>query len=152
MDYYLLEVTLPKNPQKLPNDHAQKTEREPILLLNILPKITCLSPKDSLQELVLSDDAAGLIPETERPGCFKMGLDRNKFETPQYQRPYRQLFKNDNGTLPNDNGNMSDCMKTILTHCCVQDPTWSEVANFTNFLNFSKNCIWSFPFYQRHWI
>ena len=140
-DYYLLEVTLPKNPQKLPNDHAQKTEREPILLINVLPKITCLSPKDSLQELVLSDDAAGLILETERPGCFKMGLDRNKFGTPQYQRPYRQLFKNDTGNLPNDNGDMSDCIKTILTHCCVQDPTWSEVANFTNFLNFQmKQC------------
>ena len=91
-DYYLLEVTLPKNYQKPPKD-AQKTEREPILLLNILPKIKCLTPKESLQELKLSADACGLIPEQQRPGCFKKGLDQNKFESPQYQRPFRQLYK-----------------------------------------------------------
>ena len=51
-------------------------------------------------------------------------------------RPYRQLFKNDTDNFPQDNGNMLEGMKTILKHCCVQDPTWCEVANFTNFLNF----------------
>ena len=94
IDYYLLEVTLPKNyNQKLPNNVPKTTEREPILLLNILPKITCLSPKESFKELSESADAAGLIPEKERPGCFKMGFDRTKFESTQYQRPFRQLFK-----------------------------------------------------------
>ena len=47
----------------------------------------------------------------------------------------------DHGNYPGDNGNMPECMITILRHCCVQNPSWSEVANFTNFLNFQmKQC------------
>ena len=49
---------------------------------------------------------------------------------------FQFVFQNDTGNLPRDNGSMADCMKTILRHCCVQNPSWSEVANFTNFLNF----------------
>ena len=43
--------------------------------------------------------------------------------------------------MPQDMGNMKDCMATILKHCCVQAPSWSEISNLTSFLNFQmKQC------------
>lgn len=31
---------------------------------------------------------------------------------------------------------MLQCMAVILKHCCVKDPSWSELSNFTAFLNY----------------
>ena len=32
-------------------------------------------------------------------------------------------------------GNIMDCLRVILANCCVQNPTWMEISNFTSFLN-----------------
>lgn len=43
--------------------------------------------------------------------------------------------------MPEKKGTMKDCITTILKHCCVQEPTWAEVSNFTSFLNYQmKMC------------
>ena len=40
-----------------------------------------------------------------------------------------------------DKENKLDGLTTVLNHCCVQDPSWSEVANFASFLSYQmKQC------------
>ena len=36
---------------------------------------------------------------------------------------------------------IEECLKTILKHCCVGDPSWSEVSNFSSFLNYQMKQV-----------
>ena len=88
-DFYLMELTLPRQNSNV--NQKDTTEKKPILLLNILPKILSLSPQKSLQILQNDPHAAGLLKVKD--GQYKMGLDPKIFESAQYQRPYKSLFK-----------------------------------------------------------
>ncbi len=50
--------------------------------------------------------------------------------------------------MPHEKGNIVECLQTILKHSCVQDPSWSEVANFTSFLNYQMKLAKTSDFCQ----
>ena len=91
LDYYIVELTLPQN-RITTNAQNNSNRREPILLLDILPKISCLSPRESLAALENNPEASGLREIENLLGCWTMGLDQGKYESSQYQRPYKRLF------------------------------------------------------------
>ena len=63
-----------------------------------------------------------------------MGFDSIQFKRNQFQRPYTHLANHLEGTEA-QRDNMEQCLATILNHCCVKIPSWSEISNFTNFLS-----------------
>ena len=85
-DYYLIELTLSKE--------KTTTKRKPIFITDILPKITCLSPIQALQQLEKNGkDQFNLIPDMPKvkSGLWMMGFDQKKFQSSQFQRPYFHL-------------------------------------------------------------
>lgn len=90
-DYHIVELTLPQV-SAAAAQHHDKSKRKAILLLDILPKINCLSPNECLDVLQKDANASGLFPLTNHPGCWNMGFDLNMFKTSQYQRPFKHLF------------------------------------------------------------
>ena len=64
-DYYLIELTLPivTNEGNLTNK-----KRKPISITDIIPKITCLSPRQSLEQLQEKEDHYDLIQIENKAG------------------------------------------------------------------------------------
>ncbi|XP_062570768.1 E3 ubiquitin-protein ligase rnf213-alpha-like isoform X2 [Saccostrea cucullata] len=58
----------------------------------------------------------------QRPFQYLQGLEANKKTLPIFNRFLRS-------------GNKRQCLETLMRHCCVEDPLWSELRNFVHFLN-----------------
>ncbi|XP_053396018.1 E3 ubiquitin-protein ligase rnf213-alpha-like [Mercenaria mercenaria] len=102
-------------------------------MLDILPDLTCRSPVESLMIYY------GRIPEDfkETDQLF----DDKQFRSPVFQRTFRYLLRldisrQDEGIRPKKvNGNPKTCLQTLLRHCGIKDPSWSELHHFVSFFN-----------------
>lgn len=90
-DFTIIELTVPTVPQK------KSSERKPVLLLDILPKITCLSPNQSWEALKSDETSYDLHKVNDN---WYMGLDVRQYNGSQFQRPYKRLLKVDTYLLP----------------------------------------------------
>ncbi|XP_015211977.2 E3 ubiquitin-protein ligase rnf213-beta isoform X1 [Lepisosteus oculatus] len=117
--------------------HAEQSKQG---LLDILPTILCRPPKE-VRTLELM----------RRQGTLQRSLDplmdMQVFASDGVQRPY-QYLKRYNGKQSLDDftyqkgfieGDPSDCLYYLLAYCGVKDPSWTELQNFTWFLNLQLN-------------
>ena len=113
-------------------------------------RIQCISPREALHQLSENGlDKNNLIPG-KQPGFYMMGFDKMQFQRNQFQvrylyrftyiflntfaslrtfsfqRPYKHLAMHMEGVEAQ--ANMEHCLATILKHCCVKIPSWSEVC------------------------
>lgn len=109
-------------------------------LLDILPTIHCRRPREVKH---LLDNQRFLTKKT-----FDPLMDEQEFYSEGVQRPYQylRLYKQ-NQNLDYFNykgsyvGNPSDCLHHLLSFCGMEDPSWSELKNFSWFLNVQlKDC------------
>ncbi|CAC5425101.1 RNF213 [Mytilus coruscus] len=102
--------------------------------LDILPHVMCRSPQESLEIL---NDVRRPPDYTDHDRLF----DGIEFKSPTFQRPYQYLKRLDtNCRLDDVNANIPEedkkqCLNTLLRHCGIRDPSWSELHHFVSFLN-----------------
>jgi hypothetical protein len=87
-DYYLIELNLP---HQVASSEDMTSDRKPILLTDILPKITCLSPRQALKRLTVETDFRNLVRDDNEVGRWFMGFDEPLYQKSRYQRPYKHL-------------------------------------------------------------
>ncbi|KAK3585584.1 hypothetical protein CHS0354_036771 [Potamilus streckersoni] len=103
-------------------------------VFDFLPFLTCRSPQESLD----------ILTNKPKPRDFKQEdpqFDPMEFMGQTFQRPYQYLSRLDQGqgisdvdpTVPL--GTPADCLKVLLRHCGVPDPSWAELHHFVWFLN-----------------
>ncbi|XP_026936735.1 E3 ubiquitin-protein ligase RNF213 isoform X2 [Sagmatias obliquidens] len=133
---YIVEIlegsSLPQRPLKLSTLVPQFN------FLDIFPKVTCRPPKE-----VISME---LDPQWsyEEPG-----MDQRAFCSETFQRPYQYLrrfhqkenldtFQYQKGSVE---GSPGECIQHLLIYCGVINPSWSELRNFAQFLNYQlRDC------------
>ncbi|XP_053396012.1 E3 ubiquitin-protein ligase rnf213-alpha-like [Mercenaria mercenaria] len=102
-------------------------------MLNILPDVTCRSPRECL--LVYAGNT--LQGQRESDQLF----DVEEFRSEKYQRPFQYLRRlATNRTLQDvkadkQEGTVQLCLETLLRYCGIQDPSWAELHHFVWFLN-----------------
>ncbi|KAL3881517.1 hypothetical protein ACJMK2_027949 [Sinanodonta woodiana] len=103
-------------------------------VFDFLPFLTCRSPQESLD----------ILTNKPKPRDFKQEdpqFDPKEFTGQTFQRPYQYLSRLDQGRGINDvdpnvpSGTPADCLKVLLKHCGVPDPSWAELHHFVWFLN-----------------
>ncbi|KAM6164698.1 E3 ubiquitin-protein ligase RNF213 [Rhynchocyon petersi] len=106
--------------------------------LNIFPKVTCRPPKEVI------DMGLNPVPSHEEPG-----MDQQEFCSETFQRPYQYLkrfhrkenldaFQYQEGVVEDT---PAECLQHLLIYCGVINPSWSELRNFSRFLNYQlKDC------------
>ncbi|KAL3881507.1 hypothetical protein ACJMK2_027939 [Sinanodonta woodiana] len=103
-------------------------------VFDFLPFITCRSPLEILD----------ILTRRLKPKDFKEEdpqFDLEEFTGQTFQRPYqylsrfdqRQRFDDVDSSVPW--GTPADCLKVLLRHCGVPDPSWAEFHHFVWFLN-----------------
>ncbi|KAK3585576.1 hypothetical protein CHS0354_036763 [Potamilus streckersoni] len=116
-------------------------------IFDFLPFLTCRSPQESLD----------IITSRQKLRDFKCEdpqFDMKEFTSPIFQRPYQYLNRLDQGCAVNDVnpnvpwGTPADCLKVLLRHCGVPDPSWAELHHFiwffnTQLIDFEKSCFCS---------
>ncbi|KAL3881511.1 hypothetical protein ACJMK2_027943, partial [Sinanodonta woodiana] len=103
-------------------------------VFDFLPFLTCRSPQECLDILI----------SRPKPKDFKQEdpqFDLKEFTGDIFQRPYQYLSLLDQGRGVSDVdpsvpwGTPADCLKVLLRHCGVHDPSWAELHHFVWFLN-----------------
>nr|XP_056704626.1 E3 ubiquitin-protein ligase RNF213 [Euleptes europaea] len=135
---YVIEILEPS-----PSPEKQTRSKTPGLkynLLDVFPKIMCRPPKE-----VLEMD----IQRNSSYGYSDPGVDDKIFRSEAFQRPFQYLTRSNRGdnldTFQYEAGSVEGtavkCLQLLLIHCGVIDPSWSELRNFSWFLNIQlKNC------------
>ncbi|KAM6403591.1 E3 ubiquitin-protein ligase RNF213-like [Rhynochetos jubatus] len=101
---------------------------------DVFPKVTCKSPKEVLEMETLGNQSGDVSDP---------GMDEEEFCSEAYQRPFQYLKRFDQGCnldtfhykAHSVEGNPAQCLQQFLLHCGITDPSWSELRNFTWFLN-----------------
>ncbi|XP_023412590.2 E3 ubiquitin-protein ligase RNF213 isoform X4 [Loxodonta africana] len=134
---YIIEIlegnsVLPKRSSKLGTCAPQYS------FLDIFTKVTCRPPKEVID--------MGLNPESSHR---EPGMDETEFCSETFQRPYQYLkrfhqkqnldtFQYIEGFIE---GTPEECLQYFLFYCGVINPSWSELRNFAQFLNYQlKDC------------
>ncbi|XP_075025423.1 E3 ubiquitin-protein ligase RNF213 isoform X2 [Calonectris borealis] len=102
--------------------------------LDVFPKVTCKSPKEVLEMETLGKQSG----DASDPG-----MDEEEFCSEAFQRPFQYLKRFEQGynldtfcyEAHSVEGNPAECLQQLLLHCGITDPSWSELRNFTWFLN-----------------
>ncbi len=130
-DYYPIELTLPKQQVQPAGGDCKKY----VALYDVLPSITCLCPREALASVVQDVNNSNLFPTGHVKSCslWRMGLDVLKIRDKKIVRLCKDLAKAFKRQLTN---NLGDYLNILLDHCCVEDPSWSEVTNFASFLSY----------------
>ncbi|XP_055559911.1 E3 ubiquitin-protein ligase rnf213-alpha-like isoform X6 [Falco cherrug] len=105
--------------------------------LEIFPTVECVSVLQVLSSLGAPSSAP---PEELREEQF----DRDKLKTEVFQRSYQYLSRYkkkqnlDNFTfVPGKvEGTEKECLECLMEFCGRNNPSWTELSNFTHFLNF----------------
>lgn len=106
--------------------------------LDVFPKITCRPPKDVIN-LELSPEGSTRGP----------GMDMIEFRSETFQRPYQYLSrfyrKQDLDEFWYEEGSVEDtpgeCIQLLLIYCGLVNPSWAELRNFVQFLNYQlRDC------------
>uniref|UniRef100_M4AJD5 RING-type E3 ubiquitin transferase n=1 Tax=Xiphophorus maculatus TaxID=8083 RepID=M4AJD5_XIPMA len=121
--------------------HQNQAKEVRVGLLEILPTIHCKAPKEVMQLL----GSPRLIGHNR----FDPLVDEQEFFSEGIQRPYQYLrlyFQNQRldrfyYQKGSKVGNPRDCLRLLLLHCGMENPSWGELKNFSWFLNVQlKDC------------
>ncbi|GAB0197590.1 E3 ubiquitin-protein ligase RNF213 [Grus japonensis] len=101
---------------------------------DVFPKVTCKSPKEVLEMETLGNQSGDVSDP---------GMDEEEFCSEAFQRPFQYLKRFDQGynldtfcyKAHSVEGSPAECLQQFLLHCGIADPSWSELRNFTWFLN-----------------
>ncbi|XP_042658256.1 E3 ubiquitin-protein ligase RNF213 isoform X2 [Tyto alba] len=101
---------------------------------DVFPKVTCKSPKEVLEMETLGNQSGDVSDP---------GMDKEEFCSEAFQRPFQYLKRFDQGCnldtfyyeAHSVEGSPAECLQQFLLHCGMTDPSWSELRNFTWFLN-----------------
>ncbi|KAI6647051.1 E3 ubiquitin-protein ligase [Oopsacas minuta] len=117
-DYYVVEITLTSDQNALAR------------FSQLFPNVQCVQPSDAL------GITANIGTQT---------IDLNELRSEQYQRVNAYLKLLEKGvdldtfvfqpSVTYDRVDHIDCLNRSLKHCGIAQPSWSEVRNFTSFLN-----------------
>ncbi|XP_053308819.1 E3 ubiquitin-protein ligase RNF213 [Spea bombifrons] len=106
---------------------------------DFFPKISCRSPKEVLARVTENHSKDSGDPE----------MDTEEFRSECFQRPFQYLVRfQQNRNLDafiyrkgSVEGTPATCLQMFLLYCGMIDPSWSELRNFTWFLNLQlKDC------------
>ncbi|XP_063178349.1 E3 ubiquitin-protein ligase rnf213-alpha-like isoform X3 [Chroicocephalus ridibundus] len=110
--------------------------------LDLFPTVKCVSPRRVLN---LLEDPSSVPPEGLREEQF----DRDKLNSEVFQRSYQYLSRYkqkenlDRFTFVPGRieGTEKECLACLMEFCQRSNPSWTELSNFTRFLNFQlKKC------------
>ncbi|VDI52691.1 Hypothetical predicted protein, partial [Mytilus galloprovincialis] len=133
MDYYIIE-SMPLLARDSDTDKQVGKLKSMHRCLEILPDVLCRSPKESL------DIFAQHFPHDF--SVTDLLFDENEYASETFQTPYQYLRCYDRKEDFTDidpqrtEGYKEDCLKILLRHCGVKDPSWSELYHFVSFLNY----------------
>ncbi|XP_077863042.1 E3 ubiquitin-protein ligase rnf213-alpha-like [Saccoglossus kowalevskii] len=144
-DLYVIEILHSESNRKTIVDIDNKDAFTNQPLYTVLPTIVCRSPKETL----LMEKR---LDENKSIGTFSNVplMDDTEFRSVKTQRVFQYLArhtigvdldyfdfvkKNEAGDSYEIEGNHVSCLETLLRHCGINDPTWSELRNFVVFLN-----------------
>ena len=105
-------------------------------LLDLLPKVICLSPKE-----VLTYANKNLHQPEPKDRIL---MDKILLRSDLYQRPYQYLKKHSNkedlDEFTYEKAELQshlvvDCLRTLLNYHPLSDPSWADLSNFSKFLN-----------------
>ncbi|XP_033121706.1 E3 ubiquitin-protein ligase rnf213-alpha-like [Anneissia japonica] len=132
-DLYLVEVT--KACKARVEDAKVKAKSRKNTFLESLPTVLCRPPKETL---IIEDEQSN----QEIPSFHDHLMDDLEFRSSRFQRPYQYLAGLDkNADLDAFKysdmvyGNHVDCLKILLRHCGLPNPSWAELSHFACFLN-----------------
>ncbi|KAL3881514.1 hypothetical protein ACJMK2_027946, partial [Sinanodonta woodiana] len=103
-------------------------------VFDFLPFLTCRSPQESFN----------ILTNRSKPRDFKQEdplFDLKEFTGEIFQRCYQYLSRLDQGRVIDDVnpsvpwGTPADCLRVLLSHCGVPDPSWAELHHFVWFFN-----------------
>ncbi|XP_032847063.2 E3 ubiquitin-protein ligase rnf213-alpha-like [Tyto alba] len=105
--------------------------------LDLFPAVKCVSPMRVLD--LLEHPSYGHLSEMKEEQ-----FDRDKLKSEAFQRSYQYLsrYKRKKDLdhfifIPKrTEGTEKECLKLLLEFCGKHDPSWTELSNFTHFLNF----------------
>ncbi|XP_026723315.1 E3 ubiquitin-protein ligase rnf213-alpha-like [Athene cunicularia] len=105
--------------------------------LNLFPTVECVSPQRVLE---LLEDPSSVSPAKLREEQF----DRTKLKSDVFQRSYQYLsrYKQNKNldhftfTPGSIEGTERECLACLMEFCGRSSPSWTELSNFTHFLNF----------------
>ncbi|XP_033105070.1 E3 ubiquitin-protein ligase RNF213-like [Anneissia japonica] len=134
-DLYLIEVTH-ANEVKV-EDTMSEGRSSKDTFFESLPTVLCRPPKETHRKEF--EKSQQQLPE----GFHDPLMDVLEFRSPKFQRPYQYLARLDQEILLDAftfnrrklHGNHVDCLATLLRHCGLPDPSWSELSHFACFLN-----------------
>ncbi|XP_070197743.1 E3 ubiquitin-protein ligase rnf213-alpha-like isoform X2 [Littorina saxatilis] len=120
-------------------EHTEAKEKRLLhQMFSILPSIRCCSPSESLSAL---EDLEGGAESRDNSLLF----DAEEYFSEVFQRPFHYLSSLSVPGDPKpykksrkrkvDKGNQGKCLQTLLRHCGVKNPSWSELFHFVSFLN-----------------
>ncbi|EMP27441.1 hypothetical protein UY3_15462 [Chelonia mydas] len=104
--------------------------------LNLLPAVKCISPTEVLE--MLTNNSSGAAAEVEQ-----QLLDSDTFRGDAFQRSYQYISRYQRKadldsfcfTPRNAEGTQEECLRLLLESCGRKNPSWTELSNFTRFLN-----------------
>ncbi|XP_026723294.1 E3 ubiquitin-protein ligase rnf213-alpha-like [Athene cunicularia] len=105
--------------------------------LNLFPTVECVSPQRVLE---LLEDPSSVSPTKLREEQF----DRTKLKSDVFQRSYQYLSRYKQNinldhftfTPGSIEGTERECLACLMEFCGRSSPSWTELSNFTHFLNF----------------
>eukprot|EP00794_Sanderia_malayensis_P006458 gene6457-7190_t len=131
-DLYMIEIT-----QVILSEEKKTGEEEKKRITNIgtiiplFPMTICQTPKETFSAL----------ERNQRPSP---GFDVEEFKSQAFQRVYQYLKMLGTDERAIDRfvfsakeirGDQADCLRILLQHCGVEDPSWREIQNFVHFFD-----------------
>ncbi|XP_074938739.1 E3 ubiquitin-protein ligase rnf213-alpha-like isoform X2 [Phalacrocorax aristotelis] len=107
------------------------------MFLDLFPAVKCVSPLRVLD--LLEHPSSGRLSEMKEEQ-----FDQDKLKSEAFQRSYQYLsrYKREEDLdhfifIPErTEGTEKECLKLLLEFCGRHNPSWTELSNFTHFLNF----------------
>ncbi|EMP27445.1 hypothetical protein UY3_15466 [Chelonia mydas] len=106
------------------------------VFLGLLPAVKCISPIEVLE--MLTKTSPGAAAEVEQ-----QLLDSDTFRGDAFQRSYQYISRYQRKAdldsfcfTPGEvEGTQEECLRLLLKSCGRKNPSWTELSNFTRFLN-----------------
>ncbi|XP_065259536.1 E3 ubiquitin-protein ligase rnf213-alpha-like [Emys orbicularis] len=104
--------------------------------LGLLPAVKCMSPIEVLE--MLKNNSSGAAAEVEQ-----QLLDSDTFRGDAFQRSYQYISRYQRKANLDSfcftpgwgEGTQEECLRLLLESCGRKNPSWTELSNFTRFLN-----------------
>ncbi|XP_021566641.1 E3 ubiquitin-protein ligase RNF213, partial [Carlito syrichta] len=134
---YIIEI-LERNSVRPKRSSTLNARVPQFSFLDIFPKVTCRPPKE-----VIDMELTPIRSYTDP------GMDQREFCSETFQRPYqylRRFHQNQNLDMfqyqkDSIEGTPEECLQHFLIYCGVINPSWSELRNFAQFLNYQlRDC------------